>query len=174
MKLRLLAATCGCLFLSAHFNISQAATWGAEVRINTLSPCPSYCGGPGAVSDFSSDGGEFSLSAFTSLSNTDGNGQASADLSGPTSLPVLRAGVFSGLDSLAESNAVGMLGYTYTGPSATTLSLDILLDGEVGGTMNPSDAWGRSDVAIILGSVNDFVPDKIGFAELWLLAPALS
>jgi hypothetical protein len=174
MKSRLLVATCGCLILLAHFDTSQAATWGAEVSIYTLSPCPSYCGGPGGVYDFSSDGGEFTPSAFTSLSNTDGNGQAGADLSGPTSLPVLRAGVFSGPDSYADSSAVGMLGYTFTGSSATTLSLDIMLDGEVGGTTNPSDAWARSDVAVILGGVNYFASDKIDLDTLWQLTPALS
>lgn len=174
MKSRLLLALCGYFVLSGHFNTLQAATWGTQVGISTLSPCPSYCGGPGAVSDFSSDGGEFSDSAFTSLSNTDGNGQGRADLSGPTLLPVLGAEVFSGPDSRAESYAVGMRGYTYTGSSAMTLSLDIMLDGEVGGTMNPSDAWARSDVTVILGGVDEFVPDSIGFEMLWLLTPTLS
>jgi hypothetical protein len=159
----LLGATFACLIASGVSTSANAATWGAEVGASTLSPCPSFCGGSGGQSDFSSDGGEFSGTAFTSLNNTDGNAQARANLSGPNLLPVLGAEGFSGPDSRTASNAVGMLGYTYAGAAATTISLDIVLDGERGGTTDPSDAWVRSDVAVILGDVNDFTTDFATF-----------
>jgi hypothetical protein len=159
MKSHLLGATCACFIASGFLTSAHAATWGAEVGISMITPCPSFCGGFGGQSDFSFDGGEFSNSAFTSLSNFGGTGQGSASLSGPTILPVLGAEGFSGSNSRTNTNAVGMLGYTYSGASATTISLDIVLDGERGGTTNPSDAWVRSDVAVILGDVNDFVTD---------------
>jgi len=174
-KSRLLGAFSACLIVLGLFNTAQAATWGAEVGVGTISPCPSFCGGPGGSSSSSSDGGEFSTSAFTSLSNTDGNGQASADLSGPTFLPVLGAEGFSGANSRTDSSAVGMGRYTYTGATATTISLDIALDGERGGTTNPSDAWVDSDVAVILGDVNDFVTHYPTFIfEVVPLTPGLS
>jgi hypothetical protein len=163
MKTRLLGATCAGLIASGIFSNAHAATWGAEVGVTTLSPCPSFCSGFGGMFDSSSDGGEFSSSAFTSLSNVDGTGQAGANLSGPSLLPELGAEGFSGPDSRTDSSAVGMLGYTYTGASATTISLDIELDGERGGTTDPLDAWVSSDVAIILGDVNDFVTDYASF-----------
>jgi len=158
-KSRLFASTCACLLASSLFTTAHAATWGADVGISTISPCPSFCGGFGGAFDSSFDGGEFSSSAYTSLNNADGNGQASANLSGPTLLPTLGAEGFSGPDSRIDTNAVGMLGYTYSGPGSTTISLDIELDGERGGTTDPIDAWVRSDVAVILGDVNDFVTD---------------
>jgi hypothetical protein len=157
MKSRLLGAICAGLIVLGLFNTAYASTWGAEAGISMITPCPSFCGGSGGQSDFSFDGGEFSSTAFTSLSNFGGTGQASADLSGPTLLPVLGAEGFSGSNSRTGSSAVGMLGYTYTGAAATSIFLDIALEGERGGTTNPSDAWVRSNVAVILGDVNDFV-----------------
>ena len=132
-KSRLLGTFSACLIVLGFFNTAQAATWGAEAGIGMITPCPSFCGGPGGQTDFSSDGGEFSSTAFTSLSNFGSTGQASADMSGPTFLPVLGAEGFSGVDSRIDSSAVGMLGYTYTGSTATTISLDILLDGQRAG-----------------------------------------
>jgi len=148
MKSHLISAVCTGLFISAVFTNTQAATWGAEVGISTISPCPSYCGGAGGMFDYSTDGGAFSSSAYTSLSNADGNGQATASLTGPDLLPSLGAQGFSGPDSRTDSNANGMLGYIYTGASATTISLDLTLDGSAAG-----EGWAYSDVAVILGNV---------------------
>jgi hypothetical protein len=159
MKIRSSGAIAACLIVSGLFSAAQAATWGAEVAISMITPCPSFCGGPGGQSDFSFDGGEFSPTANTSLSKFGGTGQATASLTGPTSLPVLGAEGFSGANSRTGSSAVGMGGYTYSGAAATTISLDIALEGERGGTTNSSDAWVRSNVAVILGDVNDFVTD---------------
>jgi hypothetical protein len=175
LRLSLAPAACAGLFLSGFLSAAQAATWGAEVGISMITPCPSFCGGPGGQFDSSFDGGEFSSTAFTSLSNFGGTGQGSADLSGPTLLPVLGAEGFSGSNSFAGTNSVGMLGYTYTGASATSISLDIVLDGERGGTTDPTDAWVRSNVAVILGDVNDFVTDYGTFIfEVVPLTPGLS
>lgn len=162
IKSRLLGATCACFIISGFFSAAHAATWGAEAGVNTLSPCPSFCGGVGGMFEASIDGGEFSSTAYASVNNSDGNGQASASLSGPDLLPVLGAEGFSGPDSSASSYAVGMLGYTYAGATATTISLDIMLDGVAGGLsdLDPYDsAWVYSNVAVILGDVNDFQHD---------------
>lgn len=158
IKSRLLATAFTCLITSGIFTSAHAATWGAEVGIATLSPCPSYCGGGGGMFDSSIDGGEFSTTAYTSLSNSDGNGQASASLAGSSSLPVLGAEGFSGPDSRSDSYAVGMLGYTYTGATSTTISLDIMLEGEAGG-----EGYVYSNVAVILGDVNDYSHDYATF-----------
>jgi len=175
MKSCLLGATCACLIGSGVFNPAQAATWGVEVGVATASPCPSFCGGFGGVFDSSFDGGAFSGTAYTSLNNAWGDGQASANLSGPTLLPVLGAEGFSGPNSLAGSSAVGMRGYTYSGATATTISLDIALDGERGGTVFSNDAWVESNVAVILGDVNAFVTDYPTFIfEVVPLTPGLS
>lgn len=162
IKTYLAGATCA-LIVTGLFNTAQAATWGADVGVSTISPCPSYCGGPGGKFDSSFAGGEFSSTAYTSLSNADGNGQVTASLSGPDLLPVLGAEGFSGPDSRADANAVGMLGYSYTGATATTISLDIVLEGDRGGTVDPFDAWVNSNVAVVLGDVNDFVTDYATF-----------
>jgi len=43
MKSRLLGAICAGLIVSSLFNAAQAAAWGVEVGVSTLSPCPSSC-----------------------------------------------------------------------------------------------------------------------------------
>lgn len=162
-NVRLLDVVFPCFVVLSLLNTAQASTWGAQTDISMITPCPSFCGGDGGQTDLSSDGGEFSSSAFASLSNFGGTGQASANLSGPTLLPVLGAEGFSGSNSRTGSSAVGMLGYTYTGASATTISLDIALDGERGGTSSPSDAWVESNVAVVLGDINYFITDYATF-----------
>lgn len=155
MKLRSVSSLfTGLIFLGMALS-AQAATWGVEVGVSTLSPCPSFCGGPGGAFGFSEDGGEFSTSAFATLANNDGDGQATASLSGPSMLPVLGAEGFSGANSRTDASAVGMLGYTYTGQNRTSISLDIRLDGKSGGP--PADpGWVNSNVAVVRGNVTYF------------------
>ena len=64
-KSQWLSIAAASLFVAAVANTAQAATWGAQAAISMITPCPSFCGGPGGQSDFSLDGGEFSSSAFT-------------------------------------------------------------------------------------------------------------
>lgn len=110
-KLQSLGAALACIGVSAVFSNAQAATWGAQVDISMITPCPSFCGGPGIRTSRSSDGGEFIDSAFTTLSDFGGSGQATASLNGPTLLPVLGAEGYSGTNSRTASRAVGMHGY---------------------------------------------------------------
>lgn len=137
----------------------QAATYGAEVGLSTISPCPSFCGGQGGQFDSAFDGGELATSAYQTLNNADGNGQASADLNGPAFLPVLAAEGFSGFDSRIGTSAVGMLGYTYTGAAVTSISLDVVLEGEIGGTTDPVDANVEANVAVVIGDISDYSTD---------------
>ena len=64
LKSHLLGATCACFIASGFLTSAQAATWGAEVGIDMITPCPSFCGGFGGSFDNSFDGGEFSNSAL--------------------------------------------------------------------------------------------------------------
>lgn len=131
-----------------------AAGTGAAAGVTTISPCPSFCGGPGGMFDSDLDGGEGSFAAFASLSNTDGNGSAQVALDGPTWLPVIGVDAFSGPDSRVTSDGVGVREYTYNGP-ATTITLDITLKGEAGAP-DPSDAYLQGNVAVIKGTKLDF------------------
>lgn len=109
----------------------------AQTGVITHSPCPSFCGGPGGtfLSDF--DGGVGFTTSFSSISNSDGNAQARADLNGPTELPVLRAQGFSQANSRATGEAVGMQGFFYNGAGSGTYNLDVVLTG-IANDPNPS------------------------------------
>ena len=111
---------------------AQTAVFSAETSVSTISPCPSFCGGFGGESEFDSDGGIGITVSTSSLNNDDGNGQAMADLNGPTDLPILRAEAFSHAEALPQrssrvaSQAFGLQGFYVTG---TSYSLDITLTG---------------------------------------------
>lgn len=122
------------LFLSQMPSTSSAQTaiFAAETRVSTISPCPSFCGGPGGASEFDSDGGQGLTTSFSSLNNVDGDGQALADLSGPTDLPILKAEAFSHVQALpVRSSGVGAQAFGLQGfyVGATSYSLDITLSG---------------------------------------------
>lgn len=117
--------------------------WGTTASTSTAS-CPSFCTsfnfGP-------SDGGTETPSAASTVSDSRGNAAAEAqlDASSGISLPRLRAEAYvtgSGSSS-AFGRAVGVEGYTNTGPTAVTLDLDITLTGSV---FDPTPADGDTSI----------------------------
>lgn len=109
------------------------------------------------MSDFDLDGGVGDVFSFSSLDNSDGNGQAQSSLSGPTALPVLSIDAFSGPDSRVGSDATGVREYNYSGP-ATSITLDVTLDGEAGAPV-PNDAFLEANIAVIKGTDLPFTTD---------------
>ena len=120
---------------------AQTAVFSAETSVSTISPCPSFCGGIGGATDFDFDGGIGMTVSSSSLNNVDGNGQAMADLNGPTDLPILRTEAFSHAQALPQrssrvgSQAFGLQGFYVTG---TSYSLDITLTGIANDVPEPS------------------------------------
>lgn len=108
---------------------SAVAVQAAQTGVITHFPCPSFCGGAGARFNSAFDGGVGFSTSFSSLSNGDGNGRASASLNGPTELPVLRAEGFSGPNSRGVGEAVGMQGFFYNGGGSGSYMLDVFLTG---------------------------------------------
>lgn len=121
-----------CLGLLAPGAWAQTALFAVETSVSTISPCPSFCGGPGLASAFDSDGGIGQSTSNALLNNADGNGRAFADLSGPTELPILKAEAFSNAQtastrsSRVAAHAFGLQGF-YVG--GTSYSLDVTLSG---------------------------------------------
>ncbi len=143
---------------------ARAALQGASVGIFSISPCPSFCGGPGGTSGSAFDGGEGEISAYTSLSDVRGNGQAIVSLAGQLLLPVLGSESFSNSNSQVSSDATGMMSYDYTGAASTTIDLDFALEGSTSilGT-NTSDAFAQASVVVMKS--NDF-PFSTSFGTL--------
>ncbi len=152
MKIFPVTTTLSSLFLMLMFGATtQAAIVAVQTDVSTISPCPSFCGGSGGMSDFATDGGVGSTTASSSLVNSDGTGRAVGSLPGPIGLPELGAESFSGQDSRVSSSAMGMQRYLYSG-APTTLSLNMALDGTAT-IFEPDDqASIEGNVAVILGS----------------------
>jgi len=170
------------LLAAASLILASTPTLAADVAaatgISTLSPCPSFCGGSGGSSAFDIDGGSGFTSSYSSLSNIDGNGQASAALNGGgAGLPILRAEAYSGPDSRVGGEAAGMRKYIYNG-AASSFTLDLTLDGEVNDPTTPPDSPDASLVAnlvVVLAPDLDFFTDYGTFAfEVVPLTPDAS
>ena len=133
--------------------------FAAETSVSTISPCPSFCGGPGSQSDRDIDGGEGFTSSQSSLSNPDGNGRAEASLSGAVSLPVLRAEAFASTtrSSQVQATATAMQGFYVGVGGLTSYELELALTGEATGTV-------RADVLVFRdtdpGSLPMFTSDR--------------
>ena len=139
--------------------IANAMQQAARTGVSTISPCPSFCGGPGIVSEFDNDGGVGFSSAFSSLDNADGNGRAQAELTGSgIGLPTLRADAFSNTNSRVSSSATAMQHYVYSG-ATSDFTLDLTLDGTVINGSQPPDAVLRANVVVVLASEIEFFSD---------------
>lgn len=141
---------------------AQAVNVAAEAGVSTLSPCPSFCGGPGSVSQFDFDGGEGVTNAYASIPvGVDGSGQASVGLTGGLALPILRAEAYSGANSRVGADAAGMQKYVYNGPQSL-FSLDVTLDGAVVSGSQPPDARLFANAIVFLASDVDFFTGDYG------------
>jgi len=132
----------------AAFAINQHA----NVGVSTISPCPSFCGGQGGMSEFEFDGGANATSALVDFSGADGNAIGRVDLAGQLLLPIVGAQAFSNSNSRASATATGMLAYDYAGVGAT-IDLEFTFDGEASAA-DPLDAGARASVVVMRG--NDF------------------
>lgn len=157
----------GCNFLALFalvlfaFVPAHAAQQAAQTGVSTISPCPSFCGGTGGMAEFDIDGGDGFASSYSSLSNTDGNGQANAAFTpGPAGLPVLKGEAFSNANSRVASEAAAMRKYLYSG-GTSQFSLGATLDGEVVDLAAPpaSDASLFLNVIVFLASDVPFTTD---------------
>jgi hypothetical protein len=140
-----LVAGAAVVALPAHAQDSFAV----QTATSTGYPCPSFCGGPGGRFDFDGDGGIGFTSSASSLSNIDGNARAEAQLTGPTSLPVLRAEAFSNANSSAGASAAGMQRFWLGDGSLDSYTLTAALTG---------NATGNVEANVILFRDND--PDS--------------
>jgi len=91
-------------------------------------------------------------------------GQSLAELTGDTYLPVLKAQTSADPAKAAFAQAFGSQGFTYTGATSTTISLDINLHGSIG--IYDANASSTDDlvaaVAVILGSEMEWYTYDIG------------
>lgn len=177
MKSHLLGAISACFVVTSLFNAAHASSvFGVQTSVNTLSPCPSFCGGPTGSFDGSGDGGAGSVTASTTFSGVDGNGAAFADFSDINNyLPIMGVKAYSNAegvgDDLTRSSevsawATGMHGYTYTGDVTITEGIDIALTGEMGGTTSFGDVELAARVMVVLGTgISDFMTGYSAFDE---------
>ena len=133
---------CSALALLFAGHAAQAQ-YAAQTSVGTAWPCPSFCGGS-SNSRFlgESHGGDGFTSSATDFSNQDGNGRALVSLTGPTSLPVLKAEAYSPLNGLSRVSAfaTAMQGFTL-GPNALgQYDLDISLSGDATGQVS-AQVW---------------------------------
>ena len=151
----------------ALLTISSSASaivvgWGAESRNTTFGSCPLFCTNARTVID----GGDARFSAAATES-TFGLSRGDVDMNAPlrTYLPVLKAESIASAGGGSRATITGVQGFTYTGLTATTitltLNLDVFLDRTAAGT---PEASAQSDVAVFftnnLPFVNDFATVK--------------
>lgn len=140
-------------------NAAIISGYGVEASSYTASNCPSYCTTAGG-GDFQSDisGGEFITSAY-SLETSYASGESQASLSGSTYLPTLRVRADASAGKGGFANAFGVQGFTYSGASSTTLTLNFNLHGSVGdGVSGYVYNTLRTDVAVVYGSSLEWYP----------------
>ena len=105
--------------------------WGTQV-ITSSADCPSFCT---SFTFGTSTGGFQDASGFSSVDTFRGNAQALAQLAAGTGLvvPTLQAEAYGEplQSGSAFATAFGVEGYTYTGATAKTFTLDITLEGSV-------------------------------------------
>jgi len=109
---------------------SAAVAFGAQAGVSTISPCPSFCGGPGRFSEFDIGGGPgLAIGQALVPAGVNGTGAAVAALAGGTlALPVLGADAFSEEDSRVSTEATAMHRYSYAGPTSS-FTLSVTLEG---------------------------------------------
>ena len=153
------------LGVSFYANATIISGYGAYADGWTGSNCPSYCtsaGGGKFVTD--TNGGEFASSAAASV-DTYAFTQSSSELTGSTYLPILKVKTSADAGVVGSAMALGVQGFTYSGASSTTITLDINLHGTVG--VNNPNAYNHdylsASVAIMIGSELEWYP---GFGTL--------
>ena len=137
-----IASAAWCLWATVGSAAAQTS-FAASTAVSTISPCPSFCGGPGGQFGSDIDGGEGFSSSMSSLTNIDGNGRAEATLSGQVGLPVLRAEAFGSAtrSSQVQATAAGMQAFYVGQGGLPEYALNLALTGQATGTV-------RADVLV--------------------------
>ena len=138
-RLFALAATTGLALalLAAAGGAAAQTSFAAQSSVSTISPCPSFCGGPGSLFGSDSDGGEGFTSSQSAFSNIDGNGRAEVTLTGMVGLPILKAQAFASplRSSLVEATATGMQGFHVGLGGLSSYELGLTLTGQATGNV---------------------------------------
>lgn len=138
------AATLAAWMLSTAIGSASAQTsFAALSGVSTISPCPSFCGGPGSAFASDVDGGSGVAASAASLANPDGNGRAAVQLSGVVGLPVLKAEAFASTtrSSQVQADATGMQGFYVGSGGLSSYALELALTGQATGSV-------RADVLV--------------------------
>ena len=122
---------------AASGSVSAQTGFATQTSVGTISPCPSFCGGPGAQFGSDIDGGEGTTSSQSALSNIDGEGRSEATLTGPVHLPILRAEAIAaaGRSSRVQASATGMQGFYVGADGLSSYQLRVALTGQATGTV---------------------------------------
>lgn len=124
------------------------AQYAAQTSVGTAYPCPSFCGGS-ANARFLGDehGGDGFTSSFTEFSSVDGNGRAQVTLTGPTSLPILKAEAFSPAGGLSRVSAfaTALQGFDLGANALGQYDLNITLSGQATGQVTAQVFLFRDD-----------------------------
>lgn len=128
---------------AASGGAAAQTTFAAQTGVSSISPCPSFCGGPGSQFGSDFDGGAGFATSQSALSNIDGNGRAEVTLTGPVSLPILRAEAFADplRSSQLQASATGMQGFYVGAGGLSTYTLELALTGQATGSV-------RADVLV--------------------------
>ncbi len=143
----------------------HAASVVTQAGVFTLSPCPSFCGGPGATSESDFGGGVGQTSAYAEVvSGVNGDGRAAAAIGGAgVPLITLNAEAYSLPNSTVTADTGAMQKYLYSGP-ASNFTLQVQLSGSVVEGSQPPDAALVGNVMVVTASDLDFSTDYGTFA----------
>lgn len=147
--------------LSFTASPASAAIIGAEVNLNTTSPCPSFCG-PNPVSEFADQGGANVGSANLALNNSYGMGSGSVNYVGSDLVPHLTAVAKPDSNSRYSVKSTGYRAWDYVGPG-TTLTLDVTFSATLSSPGSVLDAQIRGIVGIVMGQELPHVTDQATF-----------
>jgi hypothetical protein len=139
---------------------ASAAFFAAKTAVSTISPCPSYCGGPGAIFEYDIDGG-VGVGSSQSLvpAGVNGTGASAAHLNGGgLALPTLGADAFSEADSRVSANGAAMNSYTYSG-APSTFTMLTTLHGHVTNGTHAYDGNLSSNLEVVMANDLDFASD---------------
>jgi hypothetical protein len=151
------------LLFSLHGHVrAQQDQVAATTSVSILADCPSFCRGSAADAS-TSTGGQGQVQASSELSNTRGNGRALVELTGPTSLPILKAEAYS-TNALSRATAIatGMQGFRLGSNVLDSYTLNLSLEGAIGA--NGASGTPQSQVFATVGLMSSESGD-ISFSQ---------
>lgn len=168
---RLLSAVLLAASFLAIGSASAQVQFAAKTGVGIIAPCPSFCGGPGGRFTSDLDGGEGFSTSDSAAANADGNGQAHADLNGPTALGILKAEAVSLGSSQATAEAATMQGFYVGVGGLDSYTLDVTLTGTATGSAGVTVAIFRDTDPGTTFQYTSHAPTM--FLEIYALTPDL-